>query len=388
MKLLFTIILSLYSICYFAQDDLEYEFDKARTFLAQRNIDEAIISLRKVYVAKPESGNINFLMGAAYAEQIGKEQEAIFHLKKALPFVSTQYIVGSFVEINAPIHTYYYLTKSLVELDRCAEARLALDELKKYNKNIDDYFIAEGERNLQKCPFEPEELKIDIAKPEPAPEGYDPTFIEKEEPKMDSAALVERGILTKRLEFTTKTPLYGVQIGSNKNPIPVSNFSEVKNVDVFVDNDGIIRYVVGHFSYRKQAEKLLETLFEKGYTDAFVVNVNDEKKYANEVISFNNVNLKAGLKGKVEFYVQVGAFTQEIPDSIATLYYELNNLNEQKYENMTLLLVGPFEAYNEAVNEREQLLMNGIQHSFIVAFNNKKKILLQEAIKHSEERDK
>lgn len=382
MKTFITLILSFYTFCFFAQDNLEYEFDKARALLAKREIKEAVESLRKVYISKPENGNINFLMGAAYAEMPGKEKEAIYHLKRALPFVSTKYSVGSFVEKNAPIHTYYYLTKALVELDRCAEARQALDRLKKFNKYIDDYFIAEGERNMQKCPFEPEDLIINIELLEKTPEGYNPNEI-IEEPKLDSAELAERGIFTKRQEYTTKVPLYGVQIGSNKNPIPTSNFSQVKNVDVFVDNDGIIRYVVGHFSYRKQAEKLLETLFEKGYSDAFIVNVNDERKYVNEVISYKNVNLKAGIKGDVEFFIQVGAFTKEIPDSIIKLYYEINNLNEQEYNDMTLLLIGPFKTYIETVTEREKLMMNGIRNSFIVAFNNKKKILLQEAINHT-----
>lgn len=382
MKTYIFIFLSLFTLDSFSQNELEYEFDKARAHLAQRQIDEAILSLRKIYIENPESGNINFLMGAAYSEQSGMEKEAIFHLKKALPLVSTDYMVGSFVEKNAPIHTYYYLTKSLVEADRCAEARLSLNELKKYNKYIDDYFIAEGERNMQKCPYEPEELKLKLTITEKVPEGYNPTEIIKED-ILDSAALAERGIFTKRLQYTTKTALYGVQIGSNKNPIPVSRFNQVKNVDVFVDNDGLIRYVVGHFSYRKQAEKLLETLYQKGYSDAFIVNVNDERKYANEVISYKNVNLKAGIKGEVEFFIQVGAFMQEIPDSIIKLYYEINNLEEREYEEMTLLLIGPFKTYDNTVTEREKLMMNGLRNSFIVAFNNRKKVLLQEAINHT-----
>ena len=79
-----------------------------------------------------------------------------------------------------------------------------------------------------------------------------------------------------------------------RNPTPTSVYRDLKNVDVFIDSSGMIRYVVGHFSYRKQAENLLKTIIEKGFTDAFVVNVNDEKKYSNEVISYNNINLRSG----------------------------------------------------------------------------------------------
>jgi tetratricopeptide (TPR) repeat protein len=381
MKNLVLSFLLFTNIFCFSQDSLEFEFDKSRALLAQRKVEDAINSLRKIYVVNPENANINFLMGAAYAETSGKEKEAIFHLKKALPFVTEKYIVGSFKETNAPIHTYYYLTKSFVELDRCAEARLALNKLKKFNKFIDDYFIAEGERNMQKCPFDPEDLKIELTAEEIAPVGYNPKELKKEL-TVDSAELARRGIFTKKLNYTTKSSLYGVQIGSNKNPVPVSSFGQVNNVDVFVDTDGIIRYVVGHFSYRKQAEKLLESIYSKGYNDAFIVNVNNERKYSNEVISYQNINLKAGIIGDVQFFIQLGAFQQEIPDSIINLYHDIKELHEVPYNDMTLLLVGPYSKYQESDDMKKKLHLNGV-NSFIVAFNNRKKIPLKEAINHA-----
>jgi hypothetical protein len=382
MKNFIVIFLLFINTTGLAQDSLEFEFDKSRALLAQRKVNEAINSLRKIYVSKPDIGNINFLMGAAYAETPGKEKEAIYHLKKALPFVSEEYMVGSYKETNAPIHTYYYLTKSFVEQNRCAEARLSLDELKKHNKFIDDYFIAEGERNLQKCPFDPEKSKNNLTEVEAIPEGYNPLELEKEV-VIDSSELARRGIFTKKLHYTTNAPLYGVQIGSNKTPVPVNNFNEVNNVDVFVDTEGIIRYVVGHFSYKKQAEKLLKSLYLKGYQDAFIVNVNNERKYSNEIISYQNINLKAGIIGDVLYFVQLGAFQQEIPDSIINLYHDIEDMAEIPYNNMTLLLVGPFTKYDESTKMKDRITQKGIRNSFVVAFNNGKKISLKEAINHT-----
>ena len=206
----------------------------------------------------------------------------------------------------------------------------------------------------------------------------------EEEVELDSAALAERGFFFKNQEYSTKAPLYGVQIGANINPSPISNYGKVKNVDVFIDTKGIIRYVIGHFSIKSQAESLLKSLIDQGYEDAFVVNVNNERKYQKELISFNNVNLRGGINGRVDFFVQLGAFKKNIPDSILTLYHTIEDLKELKYDNHTLLLVGPFEDYNTSIEKKNELKKIGVNSPYVVAFNNRKKVPLQEAINYTE----
>ena len=386
-RILFSIFSLIPFFSIFAQQgqSLEYEFDKARALLAQRNTVDAIEALRKIYIDQPNNANINFLMGAAYTESPGNDNEAVFHLKKAMQDVSVNYIVGSFKEERAPIHVYYYLALALVQLDRCAEANRMLEKLKEFNSRLDKYFIDEATRNMEKCPFDADELVEDWSKPVPEPEGYNSFELKMKisDWYTDSAALAEKGLLVQRLEYTTGAPLYGVQIGSNKNPSPISNYGRVRNVDVFVDNDGLIRYVVGHFSYVTQAESLLKSLLEKGYEDAFIVNVNDERKYSNELISYNNINVRSGVKGKVEFYIQLGAFTESIPDSIISLYTKIDDIQEIKYQKYTLLLVGEFDAYQDCEIRSAELKAMGINNFFIVAFNNRKKVPLQEAINYT-----
>lgn len=363
----------------FAQDSLEIEFDKARVLLAQRKIEDAIVSLRKVYVQKEDNANINFLMGAAYTELEGTQSEALFHLKKAVQNVNEKYIIGSFKEEGAPIHVYYYLTLALGEVDSCAEANRALQEFKKYSHKVDQYFIDEAGRHLQKCPFEEEKVVENWNQPVDPPEDYDPKHIEVESFTLDSAALAERGLLTKRLEYTTNAPLYGVQIGSNINPSPTSSYSNAKNVDVFIDNKGIIRYVIGHFAIRSQAERLLKTLQEKGYTDAFVVNVNDERKYSNEVISYRNINLRAGIRGSVEYFIQLGAFKEEVPEDFMRVYTQIDDILELEHNKMTVIAVGPFGKFDEAQNKMKEGNIADIKDAFIVAYNKGKRIPLDEA---------
>ncbi|MEQ8625385.1 MAG: SPOR domain-containing protein [Vicingaceae bacterium] len=368
------------------KSSLEFAFDQARAELATRNIEGAINSLRKVYVEQPDNANINFLMGAAYTELPGTQEEAIYHLKKAVQNVNENYEVGSFVEKSAPIHVYYYLAIAMVEKDMCADADQAFKEFSKYKSKVDQYFIDEVDRHLQKCPYTKDELVKEMwRKPIAAPEGYDPNLLPKEASiELDTADLLMRGLVTEKLEYTTSAPLYGVQIGSNLNPSPTSSYTNVKNVDVFIDNQGIIRYVVGHFSYRKQAESLLESLQDKGFKDAFVVNVNNERKYSNEVISYNDVNLRAGIRGGVEYYVQLGAFRDTVPKEILDMYFEVDGIQEIKNEEMTVLVVGAFENYQEALNKKDEVGIIGFDDSFIVAYNRGKKVPLNEAINHTE----
>ncbi len=363
-----------------AQDSLEIEFDKARVLLAQRNIEDAITSLRKVYIHDQNNSNINFLMGAAYTELEGTQSEALFHLKKAVQNVNEKYIIGSFKESGAPIHVFYYLTLAFGEVDSCAEANRALQEFKKYSNRVDKYFIDEAGRHVQKCPFEVKNKAEQWNHVIEPPLNYDPMHIPQEEPfTLDSATLAEKGLLTKKLEYTTNAPLYGVQIGSNINPSPTSSYSNAKNVDVFIDNKGIIRYVIGHFSIRSQADRLLNTLQEQGYSDAFVVNVNDERKYSNEVISYRNINLRAGIRGSVEFYIQLGVFKAEVPENFMEVYTKIDGIQEIEYNEMTVIAVGPFETFEEVQQKKAELNLESIEDAFIVAYNKGKRIPLKEA---------
>jgi hypothetical protein len=384
-KNLLLISLLVATLASFGQNELEFHFDQARAFLAKREVSKAIESLRIVYVEDTNHANINFLMGAAYTEMSGHQEQALYHLKKAVQEVNPVYKVGSFKERGAPLHVYYYLTVAYVENDQCALANQAFQQFIRYKSKVDEYYIAEADRHLQKCPFDPSEPVAKWDKITAPPSNYKPSQMAKqvEEELVDSAALAERGMLIKKLEYTTNAPLYGVQIGSNINPSPISSYGKLKNVDAFVDNKGMIRYVVGHFSYYSQAESLLKKLREEGYHDAFVVNVNDERKYTNELVSYRNINLKAGIVGEVEYFVQLGAFEEEIPADFMEAYLKIEGVEEINYQGLTVIVVGPFADFKVADQKQIDIASKGFEDSFVVAFNKGKKIPLDEAIKYT-----
>ncbi len=358
----------------------EKMFNQARQLLSMRQINEALPSLETLYNINPENANYNFLLGAAYRELGDKKPSAIFHLEKAVKNVSVKYDASTYLESNAPMLSYYYLATALVDENRCDEAAAAMKKLQNFGNKIDPYFIREIKRNLEKCPYNSEidslvvdeEITADTDSFQIKVEDI-LAFQKTEKDNLDN-------IVTQTISYTTNSPLWGVQIGTYSDVIPLNRFKNIKNVDAFMDSTGMIRYVVGHFSYKKQAESLLDFLSkEEGYQDAFVVNVNDKNKFIESVVSINNINIRRGIVGKVTFKVQIGAFTDEVPPEMAAQYLTVDNIQEYNYEDYTLMLVGNEEHYSEAEILKNKLLKEGIEGSFIVAFNNGRKIPIAEA---------
>lgn len=383
-KYLYIFLFFIFPLAILAQNissnEEEKMFNQARQLLAMRQINEALPSLETLYNLNPENANYNFLLGAAYRELGDKKPSAIFHLEKAVKNVSVVYDASTYKENRAPLLSYYYLATALVDENRCDEAAQSLKKLLKYDKKIDPYYIREIKRNLEKCPYNEniDSLAIEndiLAKVDSfqIKEEDVLAFQKTEKDKLDN-------IVTQTISYTTTSPLWGVQIGTYSDVIPLNRFKNLKNVDAFMDSTGMIRYVVGHFSYKKQAESLLEFLSkEEGYQDAFVVNVNDKNKFIESVVSINNINIRRGIIGKVVFKVQIGAFTDEVPPEMAAQYLRVDNIQEYNYEGYTLMLVGNKEHYSEAEVLKNKLLDEGIEGAFIVAFNNGKKIPIAEA---------
>ncbi|MEX2379560.1 MAG: SPOR domain-containing protein [Vicingaceae bacterium] len=387
MRVLTSTILLLLSITTIAQSQSEFQFDQARVMLAKREIVPAIELLKPILKSEPSNSNINFLLGAAYTELPGVQEEGLSHLLIAAKDVSESYQVGDYKEKSAPIHLYYYLLIAFAEKDECAEANEVLSYLENHSKLIDPYFIEEAKRHLQKCPFDTSQvvdlnelIRAEIKKHNiDDSKGTAGTLAKNDRLTLDSAALAERGMLVQKLKYTTNSPLYGVQIASHLNTVPIGRYNDFKNLDVFVGNEGYIRYVVGHFSYRSQAEKLLEKIQAKGYTDAFIVNVNDARKYSNELISYNNINLRTGIQGPIQFFIQIGAFKEKVTEEQIEVYFDLEGIQEIKYNDLTILAVGEFPKYAEAESKLQLIKESGYTEAFIVAFNKGKKIPLSEA---------
>ncbi len=337
----------------------EKKFNEVRDKLGQGRTGEAFLLLQDLYKIDPENHYTNYLMGVCFTEQNIITEQSIKHLEFAKDSIIKEYKYIPFDETRAPIFAWYYLTKAYSQNGYCAKARWAKGEFLKYDTDFtgNSFFLDNIERFMIQC--------------------------EKNEAIMRNKRRKE-SIVTKPVEYTLRTPLYGIQVGAFTDLVPIrEEFDNLKNVEAFMDKEGTLRYVVGHFSTKSQAKSLLEAIKETGYKDAFIVDVNEQKRFSNEVIIVDNMSFKTHITGDVEYRVQIGAFKDSIPNELALIYLKVDNIDELQENGLTLLQVGHEKQYDDALFRRTQLSAIGIPGPFIVAYDNKQKLSVKAAQKIS-----
>ena len=143
--------------------------------------------------------------------------------------------------------------------------------------------------------------------------------------------------------------------------------------------NGKVRYVVGSFALKQQAETLLKVLKESGYKDAFIVDVNKERRYHDRIITVNNISIRPSILGRVHYRLQIGAFRDSIPMDMARKYVKIDGIVENDEGDLTLLSVGHFDTYEEASTFKSTLEEVEIYDSFVVAYNYDRKISIKQA---------
>lgn len=401
---LFFLSLSLSSYSQSRDKEFQIKFNQAKNHLSHRKMMKALPILYELYQIDSANSNINYLIGVCFVEGNIITEKSIYHLEKSLKDASAKYDSDSHEERNAPIYVHYYLSIAYSQNKKCDLAisrRASFMEIYTYD---DQYYPRESQKWIDKCAEEeeliPSNLEFLVKLDEPVKERpkeeveYSLPLLslqsvkkEKEQKKEEKEPepFKPTSIVTKEVEYTTNMPLYGVQVGAFKEMMPVLRFPDLKNVDAFVDSTGWVRYVVGHFSYRSQAESLKKVIIDAGYPDVFIVDVNKDKKYADNVISIDNMSLKSTISGKIEFRVQLGAFKDEIPVEIAQNYLKISHLEEYTVGNITYLTSVGFPTYSQAIQAKDQYVKIGVSDAFIVAFNKKKKIPLIDALNYTHE---
>lgn len=382
------------------KDDFQINFNIAKQHLSQRKIKKAIPYLRYLQDKFPKNANLKYLLGLCYAELEIVNPITIDYLETASEKSSLNYDPNILTEERSPIYVYYYLCLAYAQNMRCEEAEVAREKFVEIYPYEDPYYLKESARWLQKCrkmkkppkqeslpeypdftPYvsEVKETVTEQSAKEELGESRQREEFQNEGGEVNPEDMLPTHVLTKNVDYSTSSPLYGVQLGAFKEVVPVARFKDMKNVDAFMDNDGLIRYVVGHFAIYSQAESLLGVIQAKGYPDAFVVNVNNARKFSDEVISIDNVNIRATLPGKVEYRIQIGAFREKVPERMAEMYLQVEGIEEFHQNGFTYLTVGEFATYEEAKAYQQGIKDMGMKDAFVIALNNGKKISLQKA---------
>jgi len=412
LRRLFTVMLvSLAASSGFAQAQAD-NFNQAKLHLANHKLQQAIPILEKLWASDPQNANLNYLLGLCYVKEDKQLKKSVELLETASSIYASDYESGSTKERRAPEYVYYYLTIAYSKTGQCEEALRALNKFYQVYSYQDEYYLVDGQKwvrecNLEKTEEEPIEEDPELAqrveeepKPEPETPAKEQTEQEiKEEIKQEIAQerkepqMKERlipfsdwdNLRTREVNFTTLNSLYGIQVAALIDLRPTREFENLKNVEVYVDENGIFRYVIGRFLYRRQAETLLAEIRERGYADAFIVDVN-QADYDEEVLGLGAENIDWNIQGKVDYRVQIGAFRTIVTSAVAEKYLEIDGIKEIQQNDLTIMTVGGFTTYAAAANYREELKVVGIEDAFVVAFNHGNKIPLAEAKKYTEQK--
>jgi tetratricopeptide (TPR) repeat protein len=407
-------LLVLFALSAAAQDDPKGQnFNEAKIALANHKLNQAIPILEKLWSSDQNNANLNYLLGLCYVKEDVNMNKAVEMLETASSIYTTDYSAGSSKERRAPEYVYYYLTIAYSKTGKCEEALRSLNKFYQVYSYSDEYYLVDGQKWVRECNLEKkeepkveippvavvEEPKIEEPKVEqPVVKSVAEPIVVTEEQKAREAIVAEviqekttpqikerlihfsdwENLRTKEVTFTSLNSQYGIQIAALVDLKPTRQFENVKNVEVYVDENGIFRYVIGRFLYRQQAEALLKKMREQGYGDAFIVDIN-QPYYNKEVLGIGSDNIDWHLDGKVDFRVQVGAFSTIVSSAVAEKYLSIEGIRENQQNALTVLTVGSYATYEDAAKYREDLKSQGIDDAFVVAFNRGNKVSLKEA---------
>lgn len=350
------------------------QLDEAKVLIASNKTREAIPILEELMQHDAALADHNYFLGMCLIKEGIRIEEAVGYLEKAgADYAQTDLDPG----MGEPEFCWYYLAIGYSRLKECDKAMDTYNRFVQVYSQGDPFYTKEAMKWVELC-HEPMRMAQEIKTrnfSNNKPNNYLKDRLVSAQPEADE-------IVTREVNYTTASILYGVQVSASITPTYTINFKGLKNVGVYVDENKVYRYVIGNLSFRSQAEELLEQVRTNGYPDAFIVDINQPETYGEEVMSLNSLNIAPQLKGKVEFRVQIGAFAETLPKDLRSFYFEIDKLKEVRENELTILTAGKFDTYEEAQKHRDMLQQQGLNDAFVTAFNRKKRVPVNVALKY------
>ncbi|TNF23701.1 MAG: hypothetical protein EP314_08890 [Bacteroidetes bacterium] len=366
------VLLSLIAFSGVAKDDSPLE--EAKLLVASNRTRDAIPVLEKLMSNDPNSAPNNYFLGMCLIREGIRIQEAVNYLEKAASDYSR---IDLDPGMGEPEFCWYYLVIGYSRLKECEKAKERYDRFVEVYSKGDPFYTNEAVKWIELC-HEPMRMAQELRMHNEV-NSAQRNYLKD---RLVSAEMKEDEIVTREVNYTTSSVLYGVQVGASLKPTYTVEFADLKNVGVYVDENKIYRYVIGNLSFRSQAEELLQEVRAKGYTDAFIVDINQPDTYGEEVVTLNDHNIHAELKGKIEFRVQIGAFAETLPKDLRKYYFEVDKLKEFQENGLTILTAGKFDTYEDAQAHRESLQQQGLTDAFVTAFNKRRRVPMKVALQY------
>ncbi len=385
-------------------------FNEAKLLIANQKPEQAIPVLEEMYNRDKTNSNAAYLLSLCYVKSFKKINKAISLLESAKEDYTKFYDRSSVSERGVSEYAYYYLIIAYSIKGDCKKTINTLNEFYKIYSYEDEWYLIDGQKWYRECgkhKWEEEDsitiasTPVDTVVPLTAADSN--TITEENtvkevtvESQVNKPKTVYKDrlrrvgevggpeVMTRDVTHTAQTSLYGVQVGAYIKPRFAKDFKDLKNVEVYIDNNGVFRYVIGRFVYRSQAEKLLQYVQEVGYKDAFMVDINSTDKFEEEVVRVNNQSIKREIVGDVEYRVQIGAFKKDIPEDIMRIYLQFDNIDENIQKDLTVLTLGEYGDYDIAKAFCSNIKEMGIPDAFVVAYNQGRKISIEEAQEYLE----
>lgn len=352
------------------------ELDSAKVLVASNRTGAAIPILEHLMARDPQDAAHNYFLGLCLVRESIRIPEAISYLEKAAKLYASMDVDPGMGE---PELVHFYLVVAHCKQQECDKALQRYYELVEVYSGSDPFYTKEAVRWVELC-HEPRRLAQEIVSQAESTDTRTPL-----RDRLTPLGAKRDSVVTRTKDYSTRSVLYGVQVGALLNPAYTVQFPGLRNVGVYVDENGVYRYVIGNLTLRSQAEKIMGQVRAAGYPDAFIVDINNPHRYSEEVVLLNAVNIDRQIKGRVEFRVQIGAFSEVLPGRLAQLYFDLDGLREEMRDGMTLLSVGSHTSYDDAVSAREKLAAKGFMDAFVTAYNEGQRIPVPLAVRHSEQ---
>ena len=199
---------------------------------------------------------------------------------------------------------------------------------------------------------------------------------------------------------------YRVQVGVFAGEIPEelnTTMERYKAFGSFYENrsDGKIVCTIGRFKTISEVASLKKKLQESGYADAFTVAYSGQKRVSlqasikkteNRSVSKSNKDTgviietitEADLAGEINFRVQVGVFSNGVPDRISELMtkYKVFGTSAMKQTNGNIVCtIGQFDSIADAGSLKKKLYNDGFTDIFTAAYTGNKRISIKDAIR-------
>ena len=203
--------------------------------------------------------------------------------------------------------------------------------------------------------------------------------------------------------------IYTIQIGAYKTHV---SHARLKNLTPLYNDQtktGLIRYYVGKYFSLDEANKRKTEIRQKGIKDAFVTAFKNGKKISlsqakKNLISQSTSNNSTTTKPIVEkenttvketktsynadkltYRVQIGAFAETVPVNVVSSFVQLSMLDQLEHfmnsSGKTVYTIGQFKSLKQASKLKQELINKGISDAFIIAFDGKIKVSIDEAKK-------